>query len=409
MLDFRNRPYGLAAIRAHGKISTLAHYSSLVTHHSSLFSSLITYYQAMRNLIILTLAILLTVSISSCRKDVLPNPKGIVQIVYTSDQHYGAYRSFRGADVDARVVNLALVEQINTLPAMTFPADSGVNSGKTIGTLDYMIITGDMTNRQEIGPPQIQQATVSWYQFETDYLEGITLTNQYGHKVKFLLECGNHDVSNAIGFRKPMYPLTDKINYSTTLAGVHALFINIWPDSAQRIWMEQDLSFIADTTPVIIFTHDQPDCEAKHFTNPHGDHGLDTTYRFENLVEERFKDSDSINTVSTIEQRGLVTFLKAHPNIKAYFHGNDNRNEFYVYTGPDNDISLNVFRVDSPMKGTISGTDAADDIGDETKLSFQVIVIDGDTQTMTVRECLWNTSGTSSPLVWGVSSTVSLR
>lgn len=391
----------------------------------------------MRTPTILTLAILLTVSFSGCRKDVVPNPRGMVQIVFTADLHYGAYRSFRGADVGARVVNLALVEQINTLPAMTFPADNGVHAGKTIGTMDYMIIAGDMTDRQEIGPPQIQQATVSWYQFETDYLDGITLTNQYGHKVKFLLACGNHDVSNAIGFPKPMYPLqdasamaglynrmmspstprsdltysyqTDKINYSTTLAGVHALFINIWPDSAQRIWMEQDLSYIADTTPVIIFTHDQPDCEAKHFTNPHGDHGLDPTYRFENEVEERFKDGDSINLVSTIEQRGLVTFLKAHPNIKAYFHGNDNRNEFYVYTGPDNDISLNVFRVDSPMKGTITGTDASDGIGDETKLSFQVIVIDGDAQTMTVRECLWNTSGTSSPLVWGVSSTVSLR
>jgi hypothetical protein len=61
------------------------------------------------------------------------------------------------------------------------------------------------------------------------------------------------------------------------------------------------------------------------------------------------------------------------------------------------------------MKGTISGLEAADEIGDETKLSFQTIVIDGDSKTMTVRECLWNTSGATSPLVWGETSTISLN
>jgi hypothetical protein len=97
-----------------------------------------------------------------------------------------------------------------------------------------------------------------------------------------------------------------------------------------------------------------------------------------------------------------VAWLKLHKNIVAYFHGNDNRNEFYTYTGPDNDISLNVFRVDSPMKGTISGIDATDGKGDPTKLSFQVITIDSAKNSMTVREYLWNTR------TWGVSTTVSL-
>jgi len=83
--------------------------------------------------------------------------------------------------------------------------------------------------------------------------------------------------------------------------------------------------------------------------------------------------------------------------------------EFYIYKGPDNDINLNVYRVDSPMKGSISGIEAPDGIGDETKLSFQTIVIDGDLKTLTVRECLWNTSGATSPLIWGTSSTISLN
>jgi hypothetical protein len=201
----------------------------------------------------------------------------------------------------------------------------------------------------------------------------------------------------------------DKINYSRDIAGVHFLFVNMWPDSVQRIWMEKDLANVVSTTPVIIFTHDQPDCEAKHFTNPNGTHDINSIDKFENVVEERFKDADTIKVESTIEQRNLVAFLKVHKNIKAYFHGNDCNNEFYIYKGPDNDISLNVFRVDSPVKGIISGTEAEDGMGDETKLSFQTIVIDGDAKTMTVRECLWNTSGSASPIVWGISSTISLK
>jgi hypothetical protein len=202
---------------------------------------------------------------------------------------------------------------------------------------------------------------------------------------------------------------TDKINYSKDIVGVHFMFINMWPDSANRIWMEQDLSGVSSSTPVVIFTHDQPTCESKHFTNPNGLHDVNSTKKFENMVAERLKDGLTTSAVTTLEEKGLVTFLKAHTNIKAYFHGNDNRNEFYVYKGPDNDINLNTFRVDSPMKGTVSGVDAADGIGDETKLSFQVIVIDGKSKSLTVREVLWNTSGAASSLTWGANSTVSLN
>jgi hypothetical protein len=383
----------------------------------------------------ISLFILLSVLIFSCKKEELSN--GIVQIIYTSDLHYGASRNFRGAYVSANIVNEALVNQINTLPVLAFPDDTGINAGQVIGAIDYVIITGDITERQEVGPPQIQPASISWGQFASDYFDGISLTNQNHQRVTFLLECGNHDVSNAIGYPKLLFPLTDaaamvnmynmmlspstpktnstynyatgKINYSKDIAGVHLMFVNIWPDSAQRVWMEKDLKNVSAFTPVIIFTHDQPDCEAKHFTNPNGIHDINSTNKFENVVEERFKDADTIKVESILEQRSMVAFLKAHQNIKAYFHGNDNRNEFYIYKGPDNDISLNVFRVDSPVKGTISGIEAEDLTGDETKLSFQTIVIDGDSKTMTVRECLWNTSGSASPIIWGANSTISLK
>jgi len=386
-----------------------------------------------------SLFFLLLLSVYSCKKheDPLPVTYGIAQFIYTSDLHYGESRTFRGAMVEACMVNEALVQQINKLPAMTYPADGGVSEGTMVGAFDYIIIGGDITSRQEVGPPQIQPATVSWGQFAAGYLNGITLTNRNNQKAGFLLECGNHDVSNDIGYPKPIDPptdaaamvniynlmmnppvpltnstynySTDKINYSKNLAGVHLMFVNMWPDSAERIWMEKDLANITVTTPVIIFTHDQPDCEAKHFTNPNGSHDINSTDKFENLVDERFKDGTTTDAESTIEQRNMVAFLKTHQNIKAYFHGNDNWNEFYIFKGPDNDINLYVYRVDSPIKGTISGIEAPDGIGDETKLSFQTIVIDGDSKTLTVRECLWNTSGITSPLIWGTSSTISLN
>ncbi|MGZ3750515.1 MAG: hypothetical protein ACXVAU_04505, partial [Mucilaginibacter sp.] len=84
--------------------------------------------------------------------------------------------------------------------------------------------------------------------------------------------------------------------------------------------------------------------------------------------------------------------------------GNSNWNEFYVYQGPDKDVNLNVFRVDSPIKGEYSAKD-------ETLLSFQFISLDTESQTLTVRECLWNTQplNATQKVVFGKSATVSLR
>jgi len=326
---------------------------------------------------------------------------------------------------------------MNGTSLLTFPSDNGYNAGQVVGPIDYVINTGDIANRQESAAPAIQSAAASWAQFNTDYLNGLTLKNSKNQNTLLLLAPGNHDVSNAIGFWKAMNPLTDntsmfniynyvfnpatpktaltynyttdKVNYSKNIGGVHFMFVTLWPDSANRVWMEKDLEQVSATTPVIILTHDEPECEAKHFTNPNDNHDINSTDKFENLLEEKLKDGNTTKTPTIIEQRGLVTFLKAHQNIKAYFHGNTNSNEFYTYTGPDKDISLPVFRVDSPMKGQLSGLDSKDGQGDESKLSFQVISLNGDAKTLTVRECLWNTSGVNSHLTWGSTSTISLK
>ena len=66
-------------------------------------------------------------------------------------------------------------------------------------------------------------------------------------------------------------------------------------------------------------------------------YNMTTANKFENLTAEHYKEGTVAakdDGATNIEQRGWVMFLKAHPNIKAYFHGNSNWNEFYVYKIP---------------------------------------------------------------------------
>ena len=315
-----------------------------------------------------------------------------------------------------------MIAKMNAFTSLSLPADGGVNAGNPVGPIDCVIIGGDIANRQE---PPIQSASASWVQFTADYVDGLTLEGRNHLKTALLLIPGNHDVSNAIGYPRVMSPPTDstsmvniyalmmasrrppgaydyareKIHYSRDIGGLHLMFVNMWPDSAERIWMTSDLAEVEARTPVILFAHDEPAVESKHFTNPNGVHDINPRDRFENLIPEAFKDgTGTVSDPSTIEQRGFAAFVKARPNIVAYFHGNDNENRFYVYAGPDSTIALDTFDVDSPMKGNISRSD-------ESKLSFQLVSIDTDHLTMTVRECLWNQGPT---IVFGASTTVSL-
>ena len=358
----------------------------------------------------------------------------LIQIIFTSDAHYGISRKeFRGdTNVQAQVVNRAMIESINSLPGTRLPYDKGVDAGNKMDAVDYVVEGGDIANRME---PPVQSAAISWNQFDFDYIKGIHLKNYQGQPTQLLIIPGNHDISNAIGFYKTMNPRidrtsmvqiynlmmqpqvpktndtynynTDRINYSKDMGGIHFLFITLWPDSLERIWMDHDLDKISPRTPVIIFTHDEPICEAKHFTNPNPGYTINGRDRFENLLAEQYKDSTEAkkdNGSTILEQNGWVAFLKRHPNIKAYFHGNNNYNQFYVYRGPDNDVSLPVFRVDSPMKGKYSKNG-------EKKLSFLVISINTRSKMMTVRQCFWNKDpkNPGNPVQWGTSETISLN
>lgn len=367
--------------------------------------------------------------------------------VFTSDVHYGINRgNFRGAgNVESRVVNAALVAKLNALPSAVLPNDRGLRAGQPVGPIEFAIITGDITNRQELYPIRIQSAAVSWAQFEETFISRFALKNARGEPAPLLFVPGNHDVSNAIGSPSRLVPATDAtslaeiynrmirpavprtkdtyryatdpIIFSRDFGGAHCIFLTVWPGKDARAWIENDLRTVPATTPVFLFCHDPPEIDARHLTNPNGAHDINDRDKFENVVSDIYAGEEKAggkkkkggdgrpDGPTKIEQRQLVAFLKAHRNIAGYFHGHNNWNEVYTWTGPDKDIALPAFRADSPIKGRESGKD-------ETKLSFQVVTFDAETKTLTTRECFWNARGKkdsdSTPVAWGATRTVSI-
>ncbi len=349
----------------------------------------------------------------------------IVQFIFTSDVHFGLTKNaFQSkTNVAAFEVNKAMVKSMNQLQGQVIPNDNGVNANQVIKGFDAAIITGDIANRMEDG---VQSATKSWEEFKKVYVDSLQITKANNQKSNLLLVPGNHDMSNAIGFHRPMTPKKDaasmlgiynlmfpqkqvkvfdsslhRVHYAKDINGVHFIFLSLYPDSAERVWMEKDLSKISNTTPVLLFAHSIPNVEPRFFENPNGIHDINEEDKFENLVPERFKDGKDVKGVTTIEQNEFVAFIKKHSNIKTYFHGHENFTEYYTYKGPNNDIELNCIRTDSPMKGRASAKD-------ETKLAYEIVTINTNTKKITVREVLWNQPSKTAPFTWGQTATIPL-
>jgi len=373
--------------------------------------------------------------VAACSKsdnpEIVEETPDIVQFVFTSDAHYGLTRpSFRGAtNVDSHTVNAALVSQINNMTGYTFHENGGVYSGQKIDHIEYVLEAGDIANRMEESAG-VQLASESWAQFETDYIKNLTVKDFQGKKATLYMVPGNHDVSNTIGYYAKMSPASDatsmakiynlmlqpttqltastfnydnnRINYSKEIGGLHFSFIQMWPDSAVRIWLEKDLAKVPASTPVVIMGHDQPAVVSNHFTNPNGDHDINLTDKFDNVLDEMFKDGKVATIKADKEQRAFAGFLKKHPNVKLYLHGHVHKSDFYTWKGPDNDMNLPVVGADSPMKGLES-------VPDEKLLSFAVIALDTKTKKITIRECFWNSNPTNpNEITWGKTETLQL-
>ncbi len=354
--------------------------------------------------------------------------RGYLNFIYCSDVHYGLEREFRGGVVPADSVSRAMIEAFRILEDTPLPDDGGVAAGNVYGSPDFVICTGDIANRMEDG---VQPASVSWSMFCRDW-SGYCIIGDgpdSGHdRVPLYLVPGNHDISDAIGYTEPLTPERDassaagiwnhnmaetpsdtipadrfdysmhKTHYTFVKDSIRFVFMGMWPDSIMREWYEKEVAEDRDI-PALIFTHDPPEAEAKHFTNPRGNHGINSVDRFQNLIADissvRYADGRPSGN-----WKGLEVFLASHPEIRAYFHGDKNYNEFYIWNGVDGSISLPVFRVDSPMKGEYSSED-------ETLLSFIAVSIDPESRRLTARECLWN-SGQAPGVSWGATKTIGL-
>ena len=339
-----------------------------------------------------------------------------INFIFTSDVHFGLIKEeFRGKQkVPAIEINKAMVQAMNQISA----------NQQNFGGIDALIITGDIANRMENG---VQTATKSWNQFKEVFIDSNHMQKANGTKSDLLVVPGNHDMSNAIGFHRPMEPKKDpasmigmynlifpqkqittfdsslnRIHFSRDIKGVHFIFLSLYPDSAERVWMEKDLKDIDKTTPVLLFAHSIPDVEPRFFQNPNGLHDINEEDKFENLVPENYKDGNDVKGNTIIEQNGFANFINKHSNIKVYFHGHENWTDYYQYKGPDNKIDLPCIRTDSPMKGRIS-------LKDEKKLAFELVTIDTYTGLLTVKEVLWNEHLNSKEPGWGQVGTYQLK
>ena len=214
----------------------------------------------------------------------------ILRFVYCSDLHYGLEREFRGGRATSSEVNRAMLEAFPMLEEALLPEDGGVLAGEAFGEADFVVCTGDIANRMQDG---VQTAAESWAEFERDWLGALD--------VPLYLVPGNHDISNAIGYPKGLEPgldataaaeiynramqpdtlrsaatfdySRDKVHYVVDCGGLRLVFVGMWLDAGMRAWFDREVA-VDSLTPVFVFTHDPPNADTKHFTNPRGDHSI---------------------------------------------------------------------------------------------------------------------------------------
>ncbi len=314
----------------------------------------------------------------------------------------------------------------------------------------------------------VQQSAATWSQFQHDYLGDnnlgnlagglLTLTNKQGLGIPVFISPGNHDVSDAIGMNgsidatnvdatsfvqiyNRMTPYSGKqaiannvftnpasftnvnlrVNYSFDIGGVHVMVVNMFPDKNIQQWMTADMAKVPYSTPTFLFCHapvNMADGETKIFGSP-------TNTGKNNAADVPFllNGTDSSTSYADLNaaKQSVADWLMGHPNVRAMFAGHDNFNGTTNWNGQNASTGalidlrdadwpgVTLFRVDSPMKGNVSGTGAGAPlagIGDETKLSFQVYSLDIANRRLTEREYLYNnTANPNSSGAWSVQTT----
>jgi len=102
--------------------------------------------------------------------------------------------------------------------------------------------------------------------------------------------------------------------------------------------MDADLKKVSASTPVIILRMTSP--WSNRSTSPIPTVPTTSIPPTSSRISfSMFKGrKDDTGRRNPMEQRAFASFVKSHSTIVAYFHGNDNDNEFYTYAGPDSTI-----------------------------------------------------------------------
>ena len=225
-----------------------------------------------------------------------------IRFIYCSDLHYGIKRNFRGKECETYKVVDEMLKSFTLLYSSPLPSDGGAGAGTVFGEPDFLICTGDISNRMQKGA---WTASESWNQFKKDWIDALDYP--------VYVVPGNHDISNAIGYPKRLSPERDdasavgifnhnmpmyghseiedfnypenSVRYSFVRDSLRFMFIGMWPDGNMRMWMDSVMTE-DPVSPVIIFTHDPVEADAKHYTNPNYPYNINAVDKFENLLSD---------------------------------------------------------------------------------------------------------------------------
>ena len=209
----------------------------------------------------------------------------------------------------------------------------------------------------------IQSAAASWAQFQADYIDGLTATTTAGtqgaalHRARATTTSRTRRLLQADeaarrqdGAGRDLQPDDDAAaaeddgdlrlraatacSTRTRSAACISSSSRSGPTRSSAPGWRTTSQHVDRSTPVVIFTHDQPEAQAKHFTNPNGAPRHQRHRPVREPARRPAGRRPTIDAPTVVEQRELERFLERHRNITAYFHGNSNWNEFYDWTGP---------------------------------------------------------------------------
>ena len=273
----------------------------------------------------------------------------VVNFIYTSDNHYGIVRPlFRGGfNVTGQAVNEAMIARMNTLPTQLFPNDGGVASGQQVGQVDFLMDTGDIANRSETGSIAVNHSL--------SYL---------GNTVDYPGQASYVALKSNVSWSQWQHGFLGDNNTGNSAGGL----LSLTNSQGQGI-------------PV--------------FLSP-GNHDISNAIGMTGKIATGDRDTTSFVQIFNrmTPYSGKAPITTSVFDTASNWNGQNAEDGSLIATRDAAWPGVELFRVDSPMKGDFSGVSSTTapfaNIGDERLLSFQVYSYDIATRRLTEREFLWN-------------------